>query len=646
MTYSEKELLNTLDQLIDNHLQNPNFTVDHYCRELKLSRSQLFRLVKEYSQLSISLYIRQRKLLKAKELLDNSNLKIAEITYQVGIDSPQSFSKFFTHEFGISPTEYRKNRFVIEGEVTDVVTEELSMTDESEFDTPTIDQSLIQPIKKYLYLGISLAFLMFTVLGFYFQKKLYQPKNTEGVTNIANNDNSIAILPFKNEGKPETAFFSEGVMEQFYSSLALIESLKVISKSSSSLFSNSKKTVPQIAKELNVNYIVEGMVLQLSDKVRINIELIEGTQDRVMWAKSYEGNPQDIGIFLKNATKEIALKLNSDMSIQLMQQMDDILTVNPEAYKEYLQGRQLFLTREKAKIEASILKFDKAIQLDPQFSIAYATKAAAYFGLGDFQHMPRDSSFIMAEKSALTALRIDSKNGMAYGVLANIYRNQNKWEQAITTFQIALKYSPNDAQINQWYSLVLRSIGHFDEAIKFSSKAVALDPLQSITLVAHIGNCSYAKKFDLAWKAIKNGEMLFDKSFFYHWAVAFYHINLGDYHEALKSLNIAHELYPSMKSTNYTIAYLQGKLGQDEKALKYIQSLELILDNYPALATVYAGLGDKEQCIKYLELGAERNLLPDYLKVSPIFSFLHNDKRFQVILQKIGLTNPVFDLLK
>ncbi len=637
MTYSENEWLEKLNQLIENNLDNPNFTTDDYYRELGLSRSHMFRLVKEHSQLSISLYIRQRKLLKAKELLDNSDLKIAEISYQIGMDSPQSFSKFFTKEFGISPMEYRKLKLVPDEKIiSDVVGLEAIVVN-------NISQNLS---KKYLYFGLSITVLLIFAVGFFLLQKGSKALNTEGVSETGSNENSIAILPFKSLGAPETAFFVEGAMEQVYSSLALIESLKVISRSSSSLFQDSKKTIPQIAQELQVSYILEGSVLQIGNKVRVSLDLIQGDANRVVWTKSHDGNTEDVIAFLNNVTKEIAVKLNQRLSTQLTNQLDKVPTAHPDANNEYLQGRQLLLTREKEKIEASLLKFDEAIAIDPNFSMAYANKASAYFALGDFQHMSLDSSFRLAEKAALTAIRIDSENGMAYGVLANIYRNQNKWEQAITTFQIALKYSPNDVQINYWYSLVMRSIGKFDDAIQYSRKAVALDPLQSLALVGHIGNCSYAKRFDLAQEAIKNGEILFDNSFFFHWAVAFYYLNLEDYDKALKEFKRSRELNAQLRQIGVMIAYTQAQLGQIESANIYLQMLPQTVDNYPAFATVYAGLGNKEQCLKYLELGIDKNLLPDYIKVSPVFTFLHNDKRFQAILQKVGLLNPVFNIQK
>ena len=647
MTNSEKELIEKLNKLIEVNLDNSNLTGDEIYRELAVSRSQLFRVVKEHAQLSISLYVRHRKLLKAKELLDSSDLKISEITYQIGIDSPQSFSKYFTQEFGVSPSEYRKNK---------VSTHQNTTVDTLELEEPpfiidhnipvlTSDLHNRHPLhvpKKYLYFGAILAVFMVIALGFYFtQNKTVLLPKTETLA-VENTDNSIAVLPFKNLGTPATAIFADGLMEQVHSSLAHIAELKVISKTSSMLFRDSKSAVSQIAHELHVGYILVGSILQIDKKVKVSVELIKGAEDRTIWTKNYDGEAQNVIAFMNKVAKEIAGELHQKLSAQLSERLDKVPTTYLEAYNEYLQGKQLLLTRESSKVEACLLKFDAAIAMDPNFSLAYSNKAAAYYSLGNMQQIARDSSFKLAEKAALTAIRLDAENGMAYAVLANIYKDQNKWEQALTTLQIALKHSPNDAQINYWYSIMLRSIGKFEKAIQYSTKAIGLDPLHSIALIGHIGNCSYARRFDLTQKAIKDGELLFNDAYMLHWAIAFYHIHLEDYDNALKEFQKGQLLNPKLKDFDMMIAYTQAKLGHTEWAKVYLHSLTPTVNNYTKFATVYAGLGDKEQCLKYLEMGAALNIVPEYFKVSPLFKLLHSEKRFEDILQKFGFLNPAF----
>lgn len=631
----EDSFLNKINQLIDRNTENPAYSIDEICRELGISRSQLFRHIKEKTGLSPSLYIRQRRIHKGKELLDNTSLKITEIAYQVGIDSPQSFSKYFTDEFGISPSEYRKPRENGQADLMAPPPHPVTLTKTF----PAFDQFFSFKI-NFWWIGLGTVLLIWVSIFVWQQiDKSKHPSSVNLVPSPVPTENSIAILPFKNLGATETSFFSDGIMEQIHTSIALIDNLIVISKTSSLRYRDSKKTTPQIAKELNVNYILAGTVLQEGNTVRINVELIKASEDRVVWANNYEGQLSTIFSHMSTIAKEIANELNQKLSTAQNKKIERVPTTNLEAYNEYLKGKQLQLTRAKAGLEASIQRFDKAFALDPTFADAYSYKASSYYLLGSLDYMDLQKSYQMAEKNALTAIRLDENNGMAYAILANVYRSQNKWGQSLSTYQVALKHSPNDAQINYWYSLALRSVGKLDEAIQYSTKAVALDPLYPIVLVGHIGNCSHAGRFDLAEKSIQDGAVLFSDSYLYYYATAFYFINKHDYKSALEEFRKSDRLNSDVKSIKTFIVYCQLKLGQKDLAEPYLRSLTDTPENYTFFAIIYAGLNDKERCLHYLQKGVEVGILPEYLKVSPIFIFLHSDSRFKVILQKIGLAD-------
>uniref|UniRef100_UPI003751A9C9 FlgO family outer membrane protein n=1 Tax=Emticicia sp. TaxID=1930953 RepID=UPI003751A9C9 len=398
MTNSEKVLVEKLNQLIEANFDNSTFSTDIICQDLGISRSQLYRLIKEEFQLSTSLYIRKIKLAKAKDLLENGNLKIAEISYKIGIDSPQNFSKYFTQEFGISPTEFRKQLPV-------------PKNDHIEQDTdndPVIEKHLVpKKQKQYIYLGLGFVILLIASLGGYFwQKNIVSLVDKNTSTELS--ENSIAILPFKNLGDSKNSYFSEGIMEQIHSSLASLNDLKVISTTSSNKYLNTQKAIPQIAQELHVNYLLGGSVLQLEKQIRITVELISAKDDRVVWTKSFEGDTKNIFSYMNTVSKEVAGELNHKLSGGLVNKLNKFPTKNLAAYNDFLQGQQLVQTRTKEKIEASITKFDDAIKLDPVFADAYANKAVAYFLMGEDQLMDVETSYKMAEKNALTAIRIDT----------------------------------------------------------------------------------------------------------------------------------------------------------------------------------------------------------------------------------------------
>lgn len=624
---SDKVVFEKVKDLILSNLGKSSYSIEEICLELGISRSQLFRLVKEQTNLSPSRLIRQCRLLKGKELLETTDLRIIEITYQVGFDSPQTFSKFFTEDFGLNPTEYRKNKFE-KGPL-----KETDLSEQSTEFQPIITE-VTKPLasKKQKYLGVALLAMVMLISGFYYWK-------TRSNVTALESDNAIAVLPFKSANTPEILLLADGVTEQIHASLAAIENLKVISKNSSQLFKDSPKTIPQIASELHVAYILDGDIKQIGTHISVNIELVKASDDQVVWTKRYEGQSQDAIVFINKIAKETSNELRKKLITALASKSNPIPTDNLEAYNEYLKGKQLMLTRTKEKLEASIERFDRSIALDPTFADAYAYKASAYHILGNSSFIDGQLSIRMAEQNALMAIQLDAQNGMAYAVLANVYRQQNKWEQAITTYKIALKHSPNDAQINYWYSITLRSVGEFDKAIEYSTKAIALDPLYPTILFGHIGNCSYAGKYQLAQQSIQEGQALFSDYYMYYYVRGFYYVNLGNYQSALKDFQISDSMSPNIKSTKSYIAYCQGKLGQLSLVKKYLASLSPTPDNYDWFAITYAGLSDKEQCFHYLQLSAAQGHLPEYFKVSPFFKFLHNDKRFNALLQQFGLLN-------
>ncbi len=642
MTHSDIALLEKLDRYIEKNLDNPTFSIDEICAELGVSRSQLHRILIERTQLSTTLYIRKKRLEQAKNLLATTNLRISEITDAVGINSHANFSKYFFEEFKVSPTDFRKQ---ISKNIDNSLQESLPSNDEIILHDNQINNITTKP-KSFLLLYLIAGFVFLLGIGFYFSSFTSKNNNTQfsidGLNQIS--DNSLAILPFKNLGSSENAIFCDGIMEQIHGSLSLLENLKVISKSSSNIFRNSKKPVGQIANELHVKYILEGSVLQIDKNIRITVGLTDAQEDRSVWTKSYDGNTKDVFGFMSVVAKEVAGELNQKLSSKISDKLDKRPTKSLSSYNEYLQAKQLLETRTKEKIEASIVKFSNAIELDKDFADAYTDRAVAYFVMGEDQFMDVETAYKISEKNALTSIRLDSENGRAYAVLGNIYKVQNKWEQAITTYQIALKYSPNDAQITYWYSLTLRSIGQMDEAVKYSTKAVSLDPLAGNIYGGHIIGCAYAGKLDMAEKAIKDGELIFNEAHLFHNAIAFFNIKKGKYDATLKGFLICDKLNPNVIYTKTMIAYTQAKLGETTAVYLYLKNLPKIPDNHKYFAIVYAGLGDKENCLKYLEAAAEISDSPNYLKVSPLFTFLHNEPRFEAILRKLGLLNPNFSI--
>ncbi len=632
----EETAFERLDGFIDRNLENADYSIKELCEDLGYSRSQLFRLVKERSGLSTSLYIRQRRLLQAKKLIENTDSRIVEISDKVGLDSQQTFTKYFTQEFGVSPTEYRKS-LAGRPEEPDTQAADREMPAAVEAVAPILP--VATPSRKRNLRLASLLILLVLSTGGYF----VFDKSTLATAPTASGafENSVAILPFRSPKTEQIALLADGLTGQVHSSLAGVQHLKVISRTSSELFRNSRKTTREMAAELGVDYILVGTVTQADQKVRVNVELIKAAEDRTLWAQNYEGGEKELLAFMNSVARRITLTLDQPLTDSESRKLDRLPTDNLDAFREYQLGKQLMLSREDKKLLASIERFDRAIALDPDFADAYAYKASAYFLLGSDNFMDLHTSIRLSEQNALTAIRLDGENGLAYATLANGYRQLNRWEQAITTYQIALKHTPNDAQINYWYSISLRALGQFDEAIRYGNRALTLDPLYPTIVAGHVGNFSYAGRFDEARQLIRESEPLLDRFYMYYFVRAFYHLNRQEPRPALREFMKSDSLNPGYQLVEVFMLYCRTQLGERAPAEAKLRALTDIPDHYVYKATLYAGLRDRENCLRYLELGVPLGIAPEYLKISPLFRFLHGDPRFQEILRQLGLLDPI-----
>lgn len=632
MEHPDKQFIENLNQLITEHLAEVNYSVEDLCQAVGVSRSQLFRIVKEQTGLPPSLYIRQLRLQKAKELLDNSSLRIAEITYQVGIDSPQSFTKHFTEAFGISPTQYRKANVTETPTLTEVPSPQ---TELPTLDLPSMPKLSEQhPVNKpgrwIVTIGILLVLVLSVGAVWYFAKT---PKAY-----------ALAVLPFKNVGNKASDYFCEGVTDQIHSYLVLLKDLKVISKNSSNLYANTSKTTQTIGTELGVSHLIGGTVWQVGSNIRITVQLIEVASDQTVWSHTYDGQTADIFSFISTLAKQVATELQQNLTLTERTQLERVPTRNLDAYNAYLQGKYLVSTRNKEKLEASLLKFDEAIALDPAFADAYAQKSEAYFSLGNLSHIPLDSSFKLTEQAALSAIRLDPQNSLAYGSLACVYRDRYQWEQANTTYQIALKHNPNNAQVLYWYSLMLRSLDLLEQATQYSTKAVSLDPLSPVIMSGHIRNCSYANNQPLLKEALRKGELFFNNSFLFYWSRSYDYLVKQRYADALADLQKVQQLNPNLKGVEAAMAYTQARLGNRAATQAYLAALPNTPDNLKFRVIAVAGLPDQEACLQLLETMAAQGEIPTDLKVTPFFHPLHKSPRFEAILRKFNLSKPTIQV--
>jgi TolB-like protein/AraC-like DNA-binding protein len=625
MNSPEKAVIARLVQLIEENLSDSSFSLDTVYKELGISKTQLYRIVKEETQLSTSLFIRSVRLQKAKQLLDSGNLRITEIAHAVGIDSPQNFSKYFIQAYGISPTDYRKQQSqngIYEAEKT---------ADEA-VETPVF-QTTPLPRSSFNYLPALIGLIIVGVItGFYFWKT---SSSGNQIDYLPHYDNSIAILPFRSLNNNPS--FADGVLEGIHSSLSLIENLKVISQSSSGQYRDTDKTNWQIGDELQVAYVLKGTVKEQSNHVETVLSLIRTKDDIEVWSQRYEGDLQQLFNLMNGMVKDIATQLSQKITPSQSQQLERVPTRNLEAYNEFLLGRTLLITRTKEKLDESLIRFNKALALDTTFAEAQAYKSIAYLLMGNMGYQDLKMGLELAEQHALKAIQLDAHNSTAYATLGNVYRGHFKWQQSKTAYEISLKYRPNDAQTIYWYSLLLRSMGQLSEALRYSTKAVSLDPLYPVILSGHIWNCAYADRDDLAQKSLADGKLIFDDSFVYYMARGEYELHHNRFDKALKEFTKMEQLNPNMKYGNVSSAFCAARLGNPAPTRTLLNKMGNQAQDFVSKSMLYAGLGQKDSSLFCLEKAASMGRISSEILVTPTYRLIRQDPRFRAVLRQFGL---------
>lgn len=634
---SDKVFINELREIILSNLDNPNFSLQFLCRATKLSRSQLFRKIKQGTGLSSSLFIRKVKLEKASVLLLQSELNISEIAYSTGFASPQNFSKYFTKEYGISPSEFKRQKAL---ELKDQLHNDQKNQEDRE--TEQIENRIKgkSPVPKYyLY-----AILVIGILSIYFLIRfIIQDFNTpakEDKPTIEIFENSIAVLPFANFGDDETLLFCEGIMDDILTSLSQYGNLKVISRTSAMQYRDTKKTINTIAEELKVAFILEGSVRREGDQLRVTAQLIRARDDFHVWAKNFTARPEEIFTLQSELSIEITNALNQKISDE-NKSGGTSLSSNLAAYNEYVIGRKLLMIRTKPALLEAVLRFDAALKLDETFDLALAQKACAYNLLSNLGYEDKRTYTNKAQEFALKAIQMNPQNSLAYATMGLSYNDLFKWEQAKTSFEIALNYTPNDALTNYWFSLLLRETGHIEKAIERSTKANELDPLYPVIYGGHVLNCILGGRKDLVVEALSDGHNLFGDSFIYYWVNAKYQESIQNYDSAIYFFQKTLEFNPNLLTVESSIAFCRGRLGQTAEVLDFIKSHDRPDEgDYISVLMSYCGLKDVENAIRYLKLLASINAIPKDFLLDRKYDVIRHRSEYKEVLKKFGLTIP------
>ena len=456
---------------------------------------------------------------------------------------------------------------------------------------------------------------------------------------------SIAVLPLVNySGDPSQEYFADGITEALTTDLARISALRVISRTSVMHYKDTSKTVPEIARELQVDAVVEGSVVKAGNRVRITAQLIEAPTDRHLWAGSYERELGDVLALQDEVSRTIALEIQVTLTPQEQTRLATARPVNPEAYEAYLKGRYYLSKRSAQDIQKAIEYFQQAVDKDPTYAPAYAGLADSYHLLPWYGTVSPLEALPKARAAATRALELDDTLADAHASLAYIelFSDWN-WARAQAEFRRALELAPGSVPAHYFYGMhYWAPRGQSSEAISELKRALNLDPL-SLVININVGQILiYARRYDEAIAQCRKTLELDSRFARGHSILGSAYEQKGMYPEAIAEFRINAEYNPTDTLALARLGHAYALSGQKAEARKILAELHKRSKEgfvSPAeMATVYLALGEKEQALTSLEKAYEvRDGWVIAVNVDPRFDSLRSEPRFQQLVRRIGL---------
>lgn len=456
---------------------------------------------------------------------------------------------------------------------------------------------------------------------------------------------SLVVLPLEDlSGDPSQEYFSDGMTDELITELGQVGRLRVISRTSAMTYKGVRRPLPEIARELNVDAVVEGTVLRLGSQVRITAQLIRASSDKHLWAHSYEVELRDILTVQKEVARSIAEQIRLELNPHERRRLDQMQAVNGEAYESYLKGRFFWNKRTGEGLKKAIDYFNQAIEMDPVYAKAYTGLADSYALAGDWKYgvlAPREA-YPRAKAAAKKAIALDSTLGEAHISLAFCLDGFDwDFESAGREFTRGIELSPGYATGHEWYGWHLAVLGRNREAVAEVEKAESLDPLSLIIGADLAEELLVARRYDEAIK--QSRKALYLDPFF-----ANGHYVLGQtlaqkhlYDEAIKELQIAVQLSPENTAFTANLANAYAISGKTDEAVKLLNDMKDrphgAFSNAAEIALVYVGLDQKDQAMAWLETAYAERFSPLVL-MRPSFDPLRSDTRFQNLLRRIGIS--------
>jgi TolB-like protein/AraC-like DNA-binding protein len=657
---AENDFTRKLTDIIEAHMEDDNFGVSELAHQIGMSRSNLLRKVKKITGLSVSQYIRQIRLARAMELLQEGGYNVSEVSYKVGFNSTSYFIKCFREHYGYPPGETGRG--------------------ERGGSAPGADEPARSSRPRILIVASAFLLLllaMFLVLVIKPFASQYEAP-----------EKSIAVLPFKNDSNDSTnLYLINGIMESLLDNLQQIEDLRVVSRTSVEKYRNNPRTIAEIARELNVQYVVEGSGQKIGDQILLHVQLIAASDDQRLWSEQYDREAEDIFSLQAEVSRNIAGEIKAIITPEEEERITRPPTNNMAAYDLFLQGLEYLYQETREGLEKSIPLFKRAIELDREFARAYADLSIAY-SLLDWAQV--EKKFLNeAELNADMALLYDSRLSQSLVAKAVFHINNREYIEAIPFLEKALEYNPNSATVinllSDFYtnylpdadkyleyalmgirldigahdstdasysflhlSNALLQAGFIDESLHYVEKSLEYNPqnlyseyVRGYILFARDGDLERTRDMLVGTlsKAPDRYDILQEVG-----NVCYY---LRDYPCAERYYRRFLEVKDSLnmqvdRGEDAKIGLVYSMMGMEELSDSLFSSYKEYADNdnsmfkHLSLSAYFSYQGDRERALEHLRLFSQQKnfnyLLLPFLRIDPLFDPLMEDPEFQAIL--------------
>ena len=494
--------------------------------------------------------------------------------------------------------------------------------------------------KRLLFVPLALVVI---ILGGFFGYRYVTP---------AKQINSIAVMPFVNEsGNADVEYLSDGMTETLISSLSQLPNLNVKGRSSVFRYKGKDLDTKTLGKELGVQAVLYGRVIQRGDQLTLSLELLDAVTENVIWSGKYDRKQADVVSLQSEIARDVSNKLKTKLSGADVAKVEKGYTANPEAYRLYLQGRFYWNKRTPADVTKSIEYFDQAIALDPAYALAYAGLADTWSILAAYGTDPAQEAYPKARAAAQKALEIEPNLAEPHAALAVVLHEFDwKYAEAEKEFKRAIELDPNYASGHQWYGEYLRNMGRFDEAIAEAKRSLEIDPLSPIFYVGLAGTYNAALRYDDAIAQYQRALEIEPNFMIAHFFLSQTYYLKGMYEEGIDE----------MRKTRLAFGMRQEQVDKDIAGLKEAYrklgergfrqaSLEMEERDASAgnravnpfiIARYQLGISNKELALDALEKGVAggrggQDALT--LKSDPKWAPLRSEPRFKELVRKVGL---------